>query len=295
MEHDHSHHSENFSSAFKIGLLINIVFIGIEVFFGFRANSVALLADAGHNLSDVITLLFAWFAILLSRLKPTFRYTYGLRRTTILSALINALLLIGAVSYIIYEAIGRFNTQIVIESKTVIYVAFLGIIINGFTAWLFLKGKEDDLNIKAAFVHFIADTFVSLGVVIGGILMMVTGSTWIDPLISLLVAVFILYNTYDLLIDSVNLALDAVPKSIDLSVIQDYLLSHKEIHSIHDLHVWALSTSETALTVHLVTEGTVGQNLVQSLTNELQKTFKIGHITIQLEQNGNDNCENPCN
>jgi len=212
-----------------------------------------------------------------------------------LSALLNTLLLLAAVSLIIYEAVGRFRENVVIQGSTVIIVASIGILVNGLTAWLFLKGKDKDLNVRSAFVHFIADTFVSFGVVVGGIVIAFTGLNWVDPLVSLLVAGFIIYNSYDLLIDSVNLALDAVPKSIDLSLIQDYLLSHKEVKSIHDLHVWALSTSETALTVHLVTEDKLDNNFITPLTDYLQKTFNIGHCTIQVEQDGFDPCETPCN
>ena len=304
MSHNHSHHRVStsvhhphlsLSASFKIGILINLAFVGIEVFYGFFSNSMALLADAGHNFSDIVTLLFVWFAILLSRLKPNFRFTYGLRRTTILSALLNTVLLITAVYFIISGAVGRFKIQAEVQSSTVIVVAVVGIIVNGFTAWLFLKEKDSDLNIKSAFVHFLADTFVSLGVVVGGIVIAFTGLYWVDPLISLVVAGFILYNTYDLLIDSVNLALDAVPRTIDISLIQDYLLSHKEVKSIHDLHVWALSTSETALTVHLVTDNTPENNFVSHLSDYFLKTFKIGHCTIQIEHIDFDPCEDKCN
>jgi cobalt-zinc-cadmium efflux system protein len=295
MSHLHQHHSISISTAFKTGIIINMVFIAAESYFGIRSNSVALLADAGHNFSDVITLLFSWFAILLSRLKPNFRFTYGLRRTTILSALINTLLLISAVIFIISAAISKFRIHADVQSSTVIVVAIVGIIINAFTAWLFMKDKDSDLNIKSAFLHFIADAFVSLGVVVGGVIIAFTGLQWVDPLISLLVAAFILYNTYDLLIESVNLALDAVPRNIDLTKIQDYLLGHKEVESIHDLHVWALSTSETALTVHLVTTGTPDKNFVNVLTDDLEQAFNINHCTIQIEHNEADNCENSCN
>ena len=290
-----SHHSVNISTAFKIGILINIAFVGVEVMYGFISNSMALLADAGHNFSDIITLLFVWFAILLSRLKPNFRYTYGLRRTTIMSALLNTVLLLVAVYFIVSAAIGRFKGSVEVQSSTVIIVALVGIVVNGFTAWLFLERKDTDLNIKSAFVHFMADAFVSLGVVMGGVVIAFTGLYWVDPLVSLLVAGFILYNTYDLLIDSVNLALDAVPRSIDLSLIQDYLLSLKEVKSIHDLHVWALSTSETALTVHLVTDDIPENNFVSHLSDYFHEKFKIGHCTIQIEHIDFDSCENKCN
>lgn len=295
MGHNHSHNANNISNAFKTGILINITFVAIEVWYGFSSNSMALLADAGHNFSDIVTLLFVWFAIFLSPLKPNFRFTYGLRRTTIISAIINTLLLLLAVYFIIVSAIGRLKGNIEVQSSTVILVAIVGIIVNGFTAWLFIKRKDNDLNIKSAFVHFIADAFVSLGVVIGGIVIWFTGFYWVDPLVSLLVAGFILYNTYDLLVDSVNLAMDAVPRNIDLSLVQDYLLSCKEVISIHDLHVWALSTSETALTVHLVTDITPDINFVPDLTRYFFDTFKISHCTIQVEHSDHYPCENSCN
>jgi cobalt-zinc-cadmium efflux system protein len=205
------------------------------------------------------------------------------------------MLLLAAVYFIVSSAIVRFKGDVEIKSSTVIIVAVVGIIVNGFTAWLFIKRKDTDLNIKSAFVHFMADAFVSLGVVFGGIVIALTGYSWVDPLVSLLVAGFILYNTYDLLVDSVNLALDAVPRNIDLSLIRDYLLSRKEVKSIHDLHVWALSTSETALTVHLVTDDIPENDFIATLTDYFQKTFKIGHCTIQIEHIDLDPCENPCN
>lgn len=295
VHHHHSNTSDSIGNAFKIGIVINMVFIAVESFYGIRANSVALLADAGHNFSDVITLLFVWFSILLSRLKPNFRFTYGLRRTTILSALINTILLLSAVFFIVSAAVSKFRQPTGVHSTTVIIIAIIGIIVNAFTAWLFIKEKDSDLNIKSAFIHFMADAYVSLGVVVGGIMIALTGLQWIDPLVSLMVAAFILYNTYDLLLDTINLVLDAVPRTIDLIQIQDYLLSHQEVESLHDLHVWALSTSETALTVHLVTKETPGKNFVNILTNYLQQTFNIGHCTIQVEHEEADNCENPCN
>jgi cobalt-zinc-cadmium efflux system protein len=295
MEHHHPHNTDNIGTAFKIGILMNLSFVGIEVLYGFISNSMALLADAGHNFSDIVTLLFVWISILLSRLKPNFRFTYGLRRTTILSAILNTLLLLSAVYFIVSGAIGRFKGNAEVHSSTVIIVALVGIIVNGFTAWLFVKQKDTDLNIKSAFVHFIADAFVSFGVVIGGIVIAFTGYFWVDSLVSLLVAGFILYNAYDLLVDSVNLALDAVPRNIDLLSIQDYLLSHKEVKSIHDLHVWALSTSETALTVHLVTDDTMDNNFVSELSGYFHDKFNIGHCTIQIEHVDLDPCESPCN
>ena len=295
MAHNHSHNTDDLGIAFIIGILINLAFTGIEILYGFLSNSMALLADAGHNFSDIITLLFVWFSILLSRLKPNFRFTYGLRRTTIISALMNTVILLTAVYIIISRAVVRFNANIEVHSHTVIIVALVGIFVNGFTAWLFKTKKDTDLNIKSAFVHFIADAVVSMGVVFGGIVIALTGYFWVDSLVSLLVACFILYNTWDLLVDSVNLALDAVPRNINLSLIQDYLLSRKEVKSIHDLHVWALSTSETALTVHIVTDDSTGTAFVSDLSKYFLDTFNIGHCTIQVEHPGHDPCENYCN
>lgn len=295
MDYHHSHNSDDLNLVFKIGILINIAFVGIEILYGFLSHSMALLADAGHNFSDVITLLFVWFSILLARLKPNFRFTYGLRRTTIMSALLNTVLLLTVIYFIISGAVARFKNSSEVHSTTVIVVALIGIIVNGFTAWLFIKRKDTDLNIKSAFFHFITDAFVSLGVVLGGIIIALTGYYWVDSLVSLLVAVFILFNAWDLLVDTVNLALDAVPRNIDLSLIQDYLLSLKEVKSIHDLHVWALSTSETALTVHIVIDESPGNTFVSNLSKYFLDTFNIGHSTIQVEHPGHDPCENNCN
>lgn len=290
MVHSHSEHSRNLNFAFRIGILINILFIVIEVGFGLFSNSTALLADAGHNLSDVLALFFSWFAILIARRKPNLRFTYGLRRTTILTAILNTLLLIVAVVFIAWEAIVRINSGAQIHSQTIIMVASLGIFVNGFTAFLFLKGKEHDLNIKSSFLHFVADTLVSLGVVIAGVIILLTGITWIDSAVSLLIAAFILISSYRLLIDSVNLALDAVPKDIDINAVSGYLSGLKDVNSIHDLHIWALSTSETALTVHIVTDNAIEDDLLHDITDHLNDNFGINHSTIQVEFNGSKPC-----
>jgi len=294
MEHHNTYYGNNISESFKIGILINLVFIAVEVLFGFIANSVALIADAGHNFSDVVVLIFSWFAILISQRKPTDRYTYGLRRSTILVAILNTLLLIATVGFIAWEAIVRFKVEVEIKSNLVILIASLGIVVNGFTAWLFAKGKERDLNIKSAFLHFIADMLVSLGVVVGAVMISLTGINRIDSFISLMIAAFILYGTYKLLIDSINLALDAVPKNIDIAAIQSYFLHHEKIKSFHDLHIWALSTSETALTVHLVVEGFVDDSFIHDITDYISKIFNISHCTIQVEQAAQESCS-ACN
>jgi cobalt-zinc-cadmium efflux system protein len=294
MVHNHSENSSDFSFAFRLGILINILFISVEVVFGLLSNSTALLADAGHNLSDVLALIFSWFAILLARRKPNLRFTYGLRRTTILTAIINTLLLICTVGFIAWEAIIRINSNPQIHGRTIILVASLGILVNAFTAFLFMKGKEHDLNIKSSFLHFVADALVSLGVVIAGFIILFTSITWIDSVVSLTIAAFILYSSYRLLIDSVNLALDAVPKDIDINAVSKYLTSLKNVNSIHDLHIWALSTSETALTVHIVIDSSTNENFLNEINDYLNANFGIKHTTIQVELMGSNPCF-PCN
>jgi len=253
MEHNHSHsHDMNLGNAFKIGISINIVFIVVEAVYGFLSNSMALVADAGHNLSDVLALVFSWIAVILSQRKPTLKFTYGFRRSTILIALLNTILLLAAVAFIVWETIQRLGKPLEINSNSVITVAAIGIAVNGFTAWLFMKGKKHDLNIRSAFVHFIADALVSLGVVVAGIIMAFTGIVWVDSLVSFAIIAVILYSSYHLLIDSVNLALDAVPENVNIQAVRDYLKSLPEVSDIHDLHIWALSTTDAALTVHLV-------------------------------------------
>ncbi len=294
MGHNHTDNDNSISRSFKIGILINIAFIILEVIFGIAANSVALIADAGHNFSDVVILIFSWFAIHISQRKPTNRFTYGLRRSTILVAILNTLLLIVTVGFIAWEAIARFSVEVEVRSNMVIIVASLGIAVNGFTAWLFAKGRERDLNIKSAFLHFVTDMLVSMGVVVGAVVISLTGFSLIDPIISLVIAGFILYGTYNLLIDSVNLALDAVPKNIDIVSIQNYLSNHKQIKSFHDLHIWALSTSETALTVHLVADSMIDDDFVHEIMEGLNTNFGIKHCTIQIEKNGSAFCS-PCN
>lgn len=294
MDHNNLHINSNIGNAFKIGILINIVFIAFEVVFGLFSKSTALLADAGHNLSDVLALVFSWFAILVSHRKPNLRFTYGLRRTTILTAIVNTLLLIVTVGFIAYEAIIRITSNVQIQCRTVIVVASIGIFVNGLTAYLFMKGKENDLNIKSSFLHFVADAMVSFGVVVAGVVISFTGLVWIDSLVSLAISIFILYSSYRLLIDSVNLALDAVPKNIDIKEVSTYLRGLENVKSIHDLHVWALSTSETALTVHLVVNEVVNDNFLHDITEYINNTFNIHHITIQIEQSVFAGCDINC-
>ncbi|MCK9613273.1 MAG: cation diffusion facilitator family transporter [Bacteroidales bacterium] len=284
MEHQHQHTAGfNLSTAFKIGISLNIVFIIFEAIYGFFSNSMALLADAGHNFSDILALVFSWIALILSQRKPTLKFTYGFRRSTILIALLNTLLLLAAVVFIIWETIERLGKPIEINSQNVIIVAAIGIVVNGFTAWLFLKGKRYDLNIRSAYVHFIADALVSMGVVVAGIIMTFTGFMWIDSLVSFIIIAVILYSTYHLLIDSVNLALDAVPENINIVEVRQYLLQLPEVSNIHDLHIWALSTTDAALTVHLTTIIPTDVVFITNIQQALSQQFNIHHATIQVE------------
>jgi cobalt-zinc-cadmium efflux system protein len=290
MEYNHSVNKINLGRAFKTGITINIVFIVIEALFGFLSNSMALLADAGHNLIDVLALVFSWIAVILSQRKPTLRFSYGFRRSTILFALLNSILLLIAVTFIIYETIDRINHPAEINADNVMIVAATGIVVNGFTAWLFLKGKNHDLNIRSAFVHFVADALVSLGVVITGIIIALTGIQWIDPLVSFAIIIVILYSSYNLLIDSVNLALDAVPENINIEEVREFLEKRPEVTSVHDLHIWALGSTDAALTVHLTTFKQTDINFITSIQHQLNERFGIEHATIQVEFGGAEDC-----
>ncbi len=294
MEHNHPHSLDmNLGNAFKIGITINIVFVIVEASYGFFSNSMALVADAGHNLSDVLALVFSWVAVILSQRKPTMKFTYGFRRSTILIALLNTILLLAAVAFIVWETIERMGKPLEINPNSVITVAAIGIAVNGFTAWLFMKGKKHDLNIRSAFVHFIADALVSLGVVVAGIIMAFTGIVWVDSLVSFVIIAVILYSSYHLLIDSVNLALDAVPENVNIEAIRNYLKSLPEVSDIHDLHIWALSTTDAALTVHLVTNTQTDVTFITNVQHQLHEQFDIEHATIQVEF-GDTACETNC-
>jgi len=297
MEHHHNDgNNANPGNAFKTGIIINLVFIIVEVIYGFSANSMALVSDAGHNLSDVLALIFSWIAVILSQRKPTLKFTYGFRRSTILVAILNTLLLLIAVGLIARETISRMGDPRDINSGSVILIASLGIAVNGFTAWLFMKNKKHDLNIRSAFLHFMADTLVSLGVVVAGILIALTGVLWIDYVMSFLIIAVILYISYNLLIDSINLSLDAVPENININEVRDYLESVPEVAGVHDLHIWALGTSTAALTVHLSTSIQTSIRFINTVQKQLHDKFGIEHSTIQVEYGGNgEGCENGCN
>ncbi len=296
MEYDHEHsHGIPHGKAFAIGIGLNVIFVAVEVFYGLLANSSALLADAGHNASDVLGLAFAWVAAWLSTVKPKGKYTYGLRKTTILVSIANALLLFGAVVAIGWDAFAKLENPEPVAGTQIIIVAGIGVVINTLTALLFIKGQKEDLNIKGAFLHMAADAGISLGVVIAGLLINMTGKLWIDPLMSFIIIAVILWGTWRLFMDSINLALDAVPKHIDLEKVREYILAKKGVIDLHDLHIWAMSTTQIALTAHLEMPDGNDDGFIVELQNDLQKEFGIGHTTFQVErQNLQANCATDC-
>lgn len=288
------HHAPaKFDRAFAIGALLNTIFVIAEVLFGLAAHSLALLADAAHNLGDVLSLLLAWGASWLVRRAPTHKRTYGYGRASILASLANAFILLISVGAIVLEAIRRFAEPAPITSTTVMAVAGFGVLINGVTAWLFASGRKGDLNIKGAFLHMAADAGVSLGVVVAALLISATGWLWLDPLTSIAIALVIVVGTWGLLKDSVNLAMDAVPEGIDLHSVNAYLRGLPGVAAVHDLHIWGLSTTETALSAHLVQPGPEkSDDLLARAADELRKRFGIVHATFQLE--AGDGAGRPC-
>jgi cobalt-zinc-cadmium efflux system protein len=285
----HDHLPSTFGKAFAIGITLNVAYVVAQVLFGLFAHSLALLADAGHNLSDVLGLFMAWGASRLAQRAPTSRYTYGMRRSSILASLANTILLLVAVGAITWEAIRRFWEPTSVAGLTVICVAAGGIVINGFTAMLFASGRKGDLNIKGAFMHMAADAVVSAGVVVAGIAILLTGWWWLDPVVSLAINVVIVWGTWGLLRDSVNMALDAVPPGIDIATVQNYFRSLSGVTDLHHLHIWSLSTTQCALTVHLVKPATEGDDeILQTVNHELSERFGISHATIQFERHKPD-------
>lgn len=285
--HGHTHHplaEESYAKIFALAIGLNIAFVVAEVIFGLIANSSALLADAGHNAGDVLGLAFAWAASWLATLKPQGKYTYGLRKTTILASLVNALLLFGAAALIAREAIEKFENPEPISGNIVMMVASFGVVVNTATALLFMKGQRHDLNIKGAFLHMAADAAVSAGVVVSGYIINRTSLVWIDPVTSLLIITVIIWSTWSLFSDSVNLVLDAVPNHIDIEKVRQFLLQQKGVVSVHDLHIWAMSTTHVALTAHLVMPEGNDDAFIRNLQEQLSHTFGINHITIQVEQ-----------
>jgi len=282
--HGHSHAPKDFGAAFAIGAALNAGFVIFETILGFSAHSVALLSDAGHNLSDVLALLMAWGASYLGKIPPTGRHTYGYRRSSILVALVNAIVLLVVTGAISLEAIERLFHPHPVAGLTITWVAAIGIAVNLFTALLFVSGSKGDLNARGAYLHMAADAAIALGVVIAGALIWWTGQLWIDPVISLVIGGVIVAGTWRLLRDSCNLALDAVPEGIDLAAVETHLRSYPGITDLHHLHIWAMSTTQVALTVHLVkTDGVLDNELLHRIQDDLREEFRIEHTTIQLE------------
>jgi cobalt-zinc-cadmium efflux system protein len=285
MAHNHNHGAAHYNRAFALGVTLNLAFIAVEAAFGILAGSLALLADAGHNLSDVLGLLLAWGGNYLAQRRPTERFTYGWRKSSILAALMNAIILLVVMGGIAGEAIRRFNTPSTVAGNTIIIVAAVGVVINTATALLFLSGRKSDLNIRGAFLHMAADAGISAGVVLAGAVIMATGWYWIDPAISLLITVIIVVGTWGLLRDSFNLVLDAVPAGIDPEAVKTYLANLPGVSEVHHLHIWAMSTTETALTAHLVKRNPADDDrLLAKAAKELHDQFGIEHTTIQWER-----------
>ena len=287
VNHHHHHAPPDYNRAFAAGVVLNVGFVIVEAVFGVLSDSLALLTDAGHNLSDVLGLLLAWGAAALARRRPSARRTYGYSRATIIASLFSGLLLMGAVGAIGWEAVSRLMEPAQPAGKTIMIVAAIGVVINTATALFFLSGKDHDLNIRGAFLHMAADAGVSLGVVISGALIFYVGFNWIDPLISLVIAAVILLSTWGLLRDSLNLAFDAVPRNVDPEGVRGYLSALPGVREIHDLHIWPMSTTDTALTAHMVmNEFPDSDDYLNDVAQVLQERFHINHPTIQLERHG---------
>ncbi|QJB69248.1 cation diffusion facilitator family transporter [Parasphingorhabdus halotolerans] len=291
--HGHSHHDRhgphghmpaNFSRAFALGIALNTIYIVVEVIYGLLSGSMALLADAGHNLSDVLGLAVAWAGAELAKRPPSKQFTYGLGGSSILAALLNGLFLLLACGAIAWEAIGRFGNPSEISSTTVIIVASIGIAINFGTAMLFMRGQKDDINIRGAFLHMMADAGVSAGVVLGGVFIYFTGLNWIDPVISLLIVALIFWSTWGLLSEAVRMSLSGVPRNIDVEQVMNSLSAEPGVTAVHDLHIWPMSTSETAMTAHLVMPGGhPGKGFLAKVQEHMKQRYAIHHITIQIE------------
>jgi cobalt-zinc-cadmium efflux system protein len=289
--HGHAHGSDlgagttgSYSTAFVVGAVLNTVFIAVEVTYGILSNSVSLLADAGHNLGDVLGLFVAWGGLLLARRQPTARFTYGLRSSSILAALFNAVALLITVGVIAVESIRRLYHPEPVTGLTVMIVAAIGMVINGGTALLFSRGRHLDINLRGVFMHMMGDAVISLGVVVAGAGLLFTGWTWLDPAVGLLVAAFLVISTWRLLTQSIAMALQAVPSDIEPKDVHAFLGKIDGVDQVHDLHIWPMSTTERALTCHLVMPGGhPGDGALAELAHELEHRFRIGHVTIQVE------------
>src|ERR1700742_686951 len=296
--HGHDHHhahtlpADGVNLRMGIAVALNLVFVVVEGGYGFVSNSVALIADAGHNLSDVLGLVCAWGALILGRRPPGAKFTYGLGRSSVLAALANAVLLLVACGAIAWEAASRLGSPPVVMGKTVMIVAAIGIVLNGVSAWMLHAGSRGDLNRRSAYLHMLSDAVVSAGVVVSGLLIMLTGWSLLDPIVSLLIVAVILVSTWRLLRDSLTLSLDGVPASVNSSAVMSYLAHQRGVTDVHDLHIWALSTTSVALTAHLVVPDRGAEDaLLTTLTPDLKRRFQIQHATLQIER---DRCAHGC-
>ena len=295
-DHTHSHggdaRSARLGRAFAAGIALNVAFVIAEVILGLMANSLALVADAMHNLSDVVGLVLAWGASALALRPPSARFTYGFRGSTILAALANAMLLLVVTGGIAWEALHRLKNPGIVNETLMIWVAIAGIVINGVTAWFFMADRKSDLNVRGAYLHMAADAGVSAGVALAGAGMLLTGWLWLDPAVSLVIVATIFVGTWGLLRDSVKLALHAAPESVDPGEVRGYLCALKGVAEVHDLHIWGMSTTETALTAHLVMPaGHPGDDFIAHVVHDIERRFRIGHVTIQIEMGTS---ANPC-
>jgi cobalt-zinc-cadmium efflux system protein len=285
--HGHSHAPADFGRAFAIGILLNTLFVAVEAGYGFASGSMALLADAGHNLSDVLGLAIAWGGAALSRRPPSRRFTYGLRGSSILAALLNALLLMVALGAIVLEAVQRLGDPAPVAGRTMIAVAAIGVVVNLATAMLFARGRGGDLNIRGAYLHMAADAAVSAGVVLAGVAILLTGRAWIDPLVSLIIAAVIFWNSWALMKEAVAMSLAAVPVGIDPDAVEGALAALPGVDAVHHLHIWPMSTTEAVMTAHLVIPaGHPGDSFLADAKRQMQARFGIGHVTLQIELGG---------
>ncbi len=282
--HGHDHGPLDFGRAFAIAATLNIVLVVAQVAFGVLANSVALIADAGHNLGDVLGLLLAWGAHGMTRWLPTKRYTYGFRSASILAALFNGIILLVATGAIAWEAMRRLSGPTDVAGATVMVVAGVGIVVNGVSAWLLMAGRRTDLNIRGAFLHMLGDAAISFGVVLAGAAIVVTGLNWLDPMASLVIAALIVWGTWGVLREALMMSLNAVPQGVDGARVENYLRGLPGVSEVHDLHIWAMSTTETAMTAHLVRPGAgLDDQLLHDVSHELERRFRISHATLQIE------------
>ena len=283
--HGHHHHApSNHGRAFAIAIALNSIFVVVEFAYGFIANSTALMADAGHNLSDVLGLMLAWGAAVLARRQPDGRYTYGLRSTSMLAALFNAMLLMLACGAIAWEAVQQLLHPSAVGGLTVAVVAGVGIVVNGISAALFMAGSKDDINIRAAYQHMAADAAISAGVLVAGLVVIYTGWNWLDPAVSIVIVALILLGTWSLLGEALRMMLAAVPGNVDARQVEQFLRASPGVSDVHDMHIWSMSTTETALTAHLVMPaGYPGDSAMDGINAQLKERFKIHHSTLQIE------------